>query len=343
MRNASPDRSATSQVLLGSRPSAVPMLRISTSGMPEHKRPHLLREVFEPLGVRYDAEPIGGAPIEIDVTLQGLPGLQLFSGKMQGARYRRTRQNTDPTDDVCLTVNPGGRHVIAQRGREIVLAEGEATLLSLTDTLDFMNGPPGGFLVMRCPKAQLAGSLSTGEDRFLRRIPCDTPALRLLTKYVNFARQEDTVGNPDLQRLVVSHFYDLMAAAIGATRDAAEIAQSGGLRAALLYAIKDDIGRHLEDASLSVTTVADRHRLKPRFVQRLFKTEGTTFTEYVLAQRLVRAHRFLIDPRRDHNKISAVAYDCGFNDVSYFNRAFRRQFAAAPSDIRAQAREARLH
>jgi AraC-like DNA-binding protein len=33
-----------------------------------------------------------------------------------------------------------------------------------------------------------------------------------------------------------------------------------------------------------------------------------------------------------------VAYDCGFGDVSYFNRMFRRQFGAAPSDIRAQAR-----
>jgi methylphosphotriester-DNA--protein-cysteine methyltransferase len=37
----------------------------------------------------------------------------------------------------------------------------------------------------------------------------------------------------------------------------------------------------------------------PRFIQRLFKAEGTTFIEYVLAQRLARAHRALIDPRRD--------------------------------------------
>jgi AraC-like DNA-binding protein len=40
----------------------------------------------------------------------------------------------------------------------------------------------------------------------------------------------------------------------------------------------------------------------------------------VLAQRLARAHCMLVDPRRDGEKISAVAYDCGFGDVSYFNR-----------------------
>jgi hypothetical protein len=32
--------------------------------------------------------------------------------------------------------------------------------------------------------------------------------------------------------------------------------------------------------------------------------EGTTFTEYVVAQRLARAHRMLIDPRCDGEKIS---------------------------------------
>jgi AraC-like DNA-binding protein len=58
----------------------------------------------------------------------------------------------------------------------------------------------------------------------------------------------------------------------------------------------------------------------------------------VLAQRLARAHRTLIDPRRIGEKISAVAFDSGFSDVSYFNRAFRRHYGMAPSDVRTQAR-----
>jgi AraC-like DNA-binding protein len=89
-----------------------------------------------------------------------------------------------------------------------------------------------------------------------------------------------------------------------------------------------------------VAALAARHRCTERFVQRLFEMEGTTFTEYVLAQRLARAHRMLSDPRRDGEKISTVAYDCGFGDVSYFNRVFRRRYGIAPSDVRAQARQA---
>src|SRR3569623_3519650 len=115
MADAIEMESMTPPVLLGSRPSAIPMLRITANGEPQSKRTHLLREVFEPLGVRYEAKAVAGIPIEIDLTLRGLPGLQLFTGKMEGVSYRRIRQSPDPTDDACLTFNPRGQHAIAHR------------------------------------------------------------------------------------------------------------------------------------------------------------------------------------------------------------------------------------
>jgi AraC-like DNA-binding protein len=45
-----------------------------------------------------------------------------------------------------------------------------------------------------------------------------------------------------------------------------------------------------------------------------------------------------MDPRRSGDKIGALAYECGFGDISYFNRALHRHFGSAPSDIRARAR-----
>jgi AraC-like DNA-binding protein len=43
----------------------------------------------------------------------------------------------------------------------------------------------------------------------------------------------------------------------------------------------------------------------------------------------------LRDPRLRHRKVADIAAEAGFNDLSYFNRAFRRHFGATPSDIRA--------
>jgi AraC-like DNA-binding protein len=35
-------------------------------------------------------------------------------------------------------------------------------------------------------------------------------------------------------------------------------------------------------------------------------------------------------------RISDIAFDCGFNDLSYFNRCFRRRFGLTPTAARAR-------
>ena len=86
--------------------------------------------------------------------------------------------------------------------------------------------------------------------------------------------------------------------------------------------------------------MAARQRVTPRYVQLLFESEGTTFSQFVLEQRLARAHRMLGDPRCAAWTIIAIAFTAGFGDVSYFNRAFRRRYGATPSDVRAHAQRA---
>jgi AraC-like DNA-binding protein len=81
-----------------------------------------------------------------------------------------------------------------------------------------------------------------------------------------------------------------------------------------------------------------RHGCTPRFIQRLFESEGTSLTDYVLTQRLASSRRMLADPRRDGEKISTIALDAGFGDLSYFNRVFRQRYGDTPSAIRAFAR-----
>ena len=150
----------------------------------------------------------------------------------------------------------------------------------------------------------------------------------------------EQIATPELQQTAANHVVDLIALTLGATRDAAHLAEGRGARAARLQSIKNDILGNLNDERLSVHTVAARHKVTPRYVQRLFEEAGATFTEYVLGQRLARAHRLLTDPRRTERTLTAIAFEVGFSDLSYFNRAFRRRFGATPSDLRAQARRA---
>jgi AraC-like DNA-binding protein len=72
-------------------------------------------------------------------------------------------------------------------------------------------------------------------------------------------------------------------------------------------------------------------------VQLLFEREGLTFSQFLLDQRLARAHRMLLDPRFAGRTVSAIAYASGFGDLSHFNRAFRRRYGETASDVRAAA------
>jgi transcriptional regulator GlxA family with amidase domain len=107
-----------------------------------------------------------------------------------------------------------------------------------------------------------------------------------------------------------------------------------------LNAIKGAIITGLGSEHLNIAGIARGCGVTPRYVQMLFESERTTFTEYVLEQRLARAHRMLTDPAFSHWTISAIAFEVGFENMSYFNRVFRRNFAGTPSDMRAAAQTA---
>ncbi|MGO8911050.1 MAG: helix-turn-helix transcriptional regulator [Bradyrhizobium sp.] len=119
---------------------------------------------------------------------------------------------------------------------------------------------------------------------------------------------------------------------------ARELARGRGLRVARLAAIKLDIGRSLGRNDLSITALSLRHGVTPRYIQKLFEAEGTTFTGYVIERRLLEASRMLADPRFANHNIGEVALKAGFGDLPYFTRSFRRRFGMTPSDAREQAR-----
>jgi AraC-like DNA-binding protein len=58
-----------------------------------------------------------------------------------------------------------------------------------------------------------------------------------------------------------------------------------------------------------------------------------SFSEFVLTHRLAAAYRMLTDLRFIDRSISRIAHDAGFNDISHFNRSFRRVYGASPTDV----------
>jgi AraC-like DNA-binding protein len=105
-----------------------------------------------------------------------------------------------------------------------------------------------------------------------------------------------------------------------------------------MAAVKAHIKQNLSSRELNLGAVAARQHLTPRYIQRLFEREGTTFSEFVLGERLARARSLLADPRHGNHTISTIAFEVGFNDLSYFNRTFRRRYGMTPSELRGGSR-----
>ncbi|HYU13514.1 MAG TPA: helix-turn-helix transcriptional regulator [Stellaceae bacterium] len=95
------------------------------------------------------------------------------------------------------------------------------------------------------------------------------------------------------------------------------------------------LAKPLHRPGLSLGEVAGRLGISPRSVQALFEADGTTFSRFVLEERLLRAYRLLTGRLSAGRSVTAVAFEVGFNDLSYFNRTFRRRFGLTPSEARA--------
>ena len=314
------------------------VLRFSTDEFPARDRLAIMREVHGRLTARVDIEPSPDVPLHYEVTALPMPGLTVSMFSVSPTTLRRTREMlADGNDDVVFVAPPTGGNVVSQRGRELEHNAGDAVLISAADV---MRVDAAG---SQCPMVTLSrqrlGPLVRGlEDVFMRPVPRDIEALRLLTRYLRLFDDQQSLATPELRSLVVNHVYDLVALALGATQDAAAVANDRGVRAARLHAIKTEILNGLNRHELSLASLAARHGVTPRHVQTLFEGDGMTFSRFLLDQRLARAHHMLTNPLLADRTITTIAYEAGFGDLSHFNRAFRRRYGETPSDVRVGSR-----
>jgi len=309
------------------------VFRFSTAAFSEHERIAAWREVFGRTLLNVEINPQSKDGFQAEATVFHSAALDVLRAKTSAVDQGNSRSQIT-NDDVTFSWILSARWAVSKLGRSVDLRPGDGILSC--------NGDRGGaafpqecrYVAFRLPKSTLAPLVPDVGALFVRRVPAANPALGMLRRYLDLAQEDLIAVEPALQTAFTHHVCDLLALALGATRDVAELARIRGLPAARLRAMKDDIRKFCHRPDLSVHAVAARHGVSARYAQRIFEESGTTFTQYVTEQRLAFAYQALRRPASADQPISTIAYDCGFSDISHFNRLFRQRFGCTPTDVR---------
>ena len=83
---------------------------------------------------------------------------------------------------------------------------------------------------------------------------------------------------------------------------------------------------------LKLATLADLANMSPSAFSRFFKLHtGRTLSDYIIDIRMGFATRLLLDT---NDTIAEVGFNCGYNNLSNFNRIFKRKKGCSPSEFR---------
>jgi AraC-like DNA-binding protein len=316
------------------------LLRFTTDALPERDRLAIWSETFGRHLVKMQFSPVGSEPYSQDATLRTLPGLSLVSASCTGFRATRTRELiADGNDDMILVFNAMGTAQHSRLGHDTSIGPRDGILLSSADESSTLYPGPSRHFFIGVPRQTIAAVVRYPDDIVGQLLP-RTEELRLLGAYLQ-STDNLTLSSPGSATAFGTHVQDLLALVIGSPPDRTEIARSRGLRAARLASIKIDIAKHLGRSDLCLAQLALRHRVSPRYIQKLFEGEDLTFSGYVLERRLTEAYRLLNDPQLSDPSIGDIASRAGFGDLPYFTRSFRRRFGMTPTDVKQQARRNR--
>jgi len=103
--------------------------------------------------------------------------------------------------------------------------------------------------------------------------------------------------------------------------------------------VKSYIDQHYKE-EIRLTKVADIAGMSPSAFSRFFKLHtGRNLSEYIIDQRLGYASRMLVDST---HSIAEIGFGCGFNNLSNFNRIFKKRKGCSPSEFRENYHKTRI-
>ena len=103
--------------------------------------------------------------------------------------------------------------------------------------------------------------------------------------------------------------------------------------------VKNYIAKNYMD-EIRLNTLADIAGMSPSAFSRFFKLHtGRNLSEYIIEMRLGYASRMLVDTAKS---VAEISFQSGFNNLSNFNRIFKKKKGCSPSEFRENYHKTRI-
>jgi AraC-like DNA-binding protein len=301
-------------------------------GLDDRQRYLSFAELFEHFSNTGELDPAEDVPFR--AAMNSITIGTTLLGRCEGTfrTVRRSKRLVRITNDdrYCLARHAGFTTAqLVHRGREFSLRPGSLVLLRLDEPFHTADGADHKkFTNVHLP-AGLRARIR-GLDDLVGRELAPGGALSLAMDYSDLLLEHPGAVD-EAGMTIANHLVDLVTLGLGARNDAQDAARRGGLRAIRLRAVTMILEKRFAEPGFSARRLAAAAGLSERYVNELLYEDGASFSVRLNELRLRKAADLLL---RGDRRISDIAFDCGFNDLSYFNRCFRRRFGLTPSAAR---------
>lgn len=186
---------------------------------------------------------------------------------------------------------------------------------------------------LQIPRHMITRNVSGADRLMARNLACASQLFPLVQSYIVQIAEQRPLFDSVMSEKVASNLADLICALVSEHLSGSEVPLSDNKIATLLR-VRAYVESNLHDPDLCPNKVAEAMHVSSRYINQLLQTEGTSLSRYIWQRRLERVSRLLRDPANQATNISAFAFACGFNDMTHFSKAFRKQFSMSPSEYR---------
>ena len=294
-----------------------------------------IREEFGRRVLQVDIDGTGEKPFRICVSADTFGSARIAAISSSSICNTRGRELVAKSDGCIGFVVPlSGRYIAGHNGRDCTLVPGQIMALS-NGLKGSVRCPAGGlFLTIITPQENLREALNGKILKFGQQLNYSGEGLALLHAYLRYRIGSHSSPTESDRAIIGRQLIELLALGLEGNSDTAHKVSAGSLTEARSAAIQAEIDQHFSEPWFGIETCASRLRLSVRYIQAICQRGGTSFVAEVRHRRLAMAMRILMDPASQNMRVTDIALDCGYSDISHFNRQFRAAFGDSPSGVR---------